>query len=188
MDTAKKIKKISCLIVLGLLLGSAFMVLRSTHVSNVLKRLVLPELEMATGQKVIAQKIYANLFPLFVEAKEIKIFDEEGNRVLLVKRVKAYLDISGILYKKIKIRRLVRKEAVVTADRHKTEELIGNIKSYLSQKKKKKIDVEVMAVEVQNGDADYTDTDLKTGISLHDFDGEIVIGKVQKIRGAASRI
>ena len=109
MDTAKKIRKISCLIALGLLLGIAVMALRGTHISNVLKREILPELEIATGHKVIAQKIYVNLFPLFVEAKEIKIFDEEGNRILLAKRVKGYLDISGIFYKSIKIRRLVIK-------------------------------------------------------------------------------
>ncbi|MFZ2198497.1 MAG: hypothetical protein WAV13_12230, partial [Thermodesulfovibrionales bacterium] len=188
MDTAKKIRKISCLIVLGLLLGIAVMALRGTHISNVLKREILPELEMATGHKVIAQKIYVNLFPLFVEAKEIKIFDEEGNRILLAKRVKGYLDISGIFYKNIKIRRLVIKEPVITVERRKAEEIIGNIKTYLSQKKKKKIDVQVMAVEVQNGNAEYADTDLKTGISLSGFAGEIITGKEQKIRGNALKV
>lgn len=188
MDTAKKIRKISCLIVLGLLLGIAAMALRGTHISNVLKREILPELEMATGHKVIAQKIYVNIFPLFIEAKEIKIFDEDGNRILLAKRVKGYLDISGIFYKSVKIRRLVIKEPVITVERHKAEEIIGNIKTYLSQKKKKKIDVEVMAVEVQNGNAEYADTDLKTGIGLNGMAGEMIIGKVQKIKGTVLKI
>ena len=188
MDTAKKIKKISCLIVLGLLLGIAVMVLRGPHISNSLKRIILPELEMATGHKVIAQKIYVNLFPLFVEAKEIKMFDEEGNRVLLAKRVKAYLDISGIFDKSIKIRRLVIKEPVVTVDKQKTDKIIDNIKTYLSQKKKKKINVQVMSVEVQQGNAEYADTDIKTRMSLYGFDGEIIIGKVQKIKGTALKI
>ena len=171
---------------LGLLMGMAVMVLRGPHMSNALKRLILPELEMATGHKVIAQKIYINLFPLFVEAKEIKMFDDEGNRVLLAKRVKAYLDISGIFDKNIKIRRLVIKEPVVTVDRQKAEEIIDNIKTYLSQKKEKKINVEVMSVEVQQGNAEYIDTDIKTGIGLHDFGGEIIIGKVQRIKGTAA--
>jgi translocation and assembly module TamB len=188
MDTAKKIRKISCLIVLGLLLGIAVMVLRGPHISNSLKRTILPELEMATGHKVIAQKIYINLFPLFVEAKELKMFDEDGNRILLAKRVKAYLDISGIFDKSIKIRRLVIKEPVVTADRQKTKEIIDNIKTYLSQKKKKKINVQVMSVEVQHGKAAYTDIDIKTTLSLYGFDGEIIIGKVPKIKGTALKI
>ena len=78
MDTAKKIRKISYLIVLGLLIGMAAMYLRGPHVSNALKKLILPELEMATGHKVIAQKIYINIYPLFIEAKEMKMFDDEG--------------------------------------------------------------------------------------------------------------
>jgi hypothetical protein len=76
----------------------------------------------------------------------------------------------------------------VTVDRHKTEKIIDNIKTYLSQKKKKKIDVEVMTVEVQNGNAEYADRDIKTGISLHGFGGEIIIGKVQKIKGTVQQI
>lgn len=188
MDTAKKIRKISCLIALGLLFGIAVMVLRGPHISNSLKRIILPELEMATGQKVIAKKIYVNLFPLFVEAKEVKMFDDKGNRVLLAQRVKAYLDISGIFDKTIKIRRLVIKGPVGAVDRQKTKEIIDNIKTYLSQKKEKKIIIQVMSVEVQQGNAEYIDTDIKTRINISGFGGEIIIGKVPKIKGTALKI
>ena len=103
MDSAKKITKLSFLIAFAVLFGIAVVILRGPHISNTLKRLVLPEIEMATGHKVIAQNMYINIFPLFVEAKELKMFDEEGQRLVYAKRVKAYLDISGIFYKKLKI-------------------------------------------------------------------------------------
>jgi translocation and assembly module TamB len=188
MDSAKKVRKIFCLIVFGLLIGIVAIILRGPHISNSLKRTILPELEMATGQKVIAKKIYVNLFPLFVEAKEVIMFDDKGNRVLLAQRVKAYLDISGIFDKTIKIRRLVIKEPVGAVDRQKTKEIIDNIKTYLSQKREKKIIIQVMSVEVQQGNAEYIDTDIKTRINLSGFGGEIIIGKVPKIKGTALKI
>jgi translocation and assembly module TamB len=188
MDTAKKIRKISCLIVLALLIGMAVIVLRGPHVSNALKKMILPELEMATGYKVIAQKIYINIFPLFVEAKNLKMFDDEGKRIFVAKRVKAYLDLSGIIDRNVKIRRLVIKEPEVTVDRQKINEIVANIKAYLAQKKKKKINVEIKAVEVQEGKTEYFDTDLKTSVSFYDFRGEIIIAKTQKLKTAVRKV
>lgn len=188
MDTAEKIRKMSCLIVFALLIGIAAITLRGPHISNALKRMILPELEMATGHKVIAQQIYINIYPFFVEAKELKMFDGKGARILLAGRVKGYLDISGIFNKNVKIRRLVIRDTELTVDRQQAAEIIGNIKTYLSQKKEKKIDVQVMSVEVQKGKAEYTDTEIKTGIALHDFNGEILFGKARKIKAAVRKI
>ena len=188
MDTAKKIRKISYLIVLGLLIGMAAVYLRGPHVSNALKKLILPELEMATGHKVIAQKIYINIFPLFVEAKEMKMFDDEGKRILYAKRVKAYLNISGIIDKNLKIRRLVIKEPELTVDSPKVREIMANIEAYLSQKREKKINVEIKAVEVQQGKAEYIDTGLKTSIGFNDFSGEVIIGKLQRLKTTVRKV
>jgi hypothetical protein len=82
MDTVKKVRKISCLIAFGLFIGIVAIVLRGPHISNALKKIILPEIEMATGHKVIAQKIYVNIYPFFVEAKELKIFSDKGDRIL----------------------------------------------------------------------------------------------------------
>jgi hypothetical protein len=112
----------------------------------------------------------------------MKMFDDEGQRVVFANRVKAYLDISGILDRTLKIRRLVIKEPELTADRQKVEKIIENIKAYLSQEKEKKIDVKVVAVEVQQGAAEYTDTNMKALIAVKEFDGEVILGKVQKIK------
>jgi len=188
MDTAEKIRKISWLIVLTLIIGTVIILLRGPHISNALKRMILPELEMATGHKVIAQKIYINIYPFFVEAKELKMFDDKGDRILLASRVKGYLDISGIFNKNVKIRRLVIKDPELTVDRQKVFEIMGNIKTYLSQKKERKINVQVMSVEIQKGRAEYADTEIKTGVALHDFSGEIIVGKIHKIKTAVRKI
>lgn len=188
MDTSKKIRKISYLIVIGLLIGMAAVYLRGPYVSNALKKLILPELEMATGYKVIARKIYVNIYPLFVEAKEVKIYDDEGKRILYATRVKAYLDLSGIIDKNLKIRRLVIKGPELTVDSPKVREIMANIEAYLSKKRDKKINVEIKAVEVQQGKAEYFDTGLKTGIGLNDFSGEIIIGKIQRLKTTVRKV
>ncbi len=188
MDSAKKITKLSFLIAFAVLFGIAVVLLRGPHISNTLKKLILPEIELATGHKVIAQKIYINIFPLFAEAKEMKIFDEEGSRLVYAKRVKAYLDISGIFSKKLIIRRLVIKDPELSFDNQKLDEIIGNIKEYLSQQRKGKIQVDIEAIEIQRGKAEYFDEGLKTTIGLNDFSGEIITGKAQKLRTAAKKV
>ena len=182
MDAAKKIRKISYLVVIGLLIGMTAVYLRGPYVSNALKKLILPELEMATGHKVIAQKIYVNIYPLFVEAKELKMFDDEGKRIFYAKRVKAYLNISGILDRNLKIRRLVIKTPGLTVDSTKVRGIIANIEAYLSQKRDKKIEVEIKAVEVQEGKAEYIDTGLKARVGLNDFSGEVILGRIHRIK------
>ncbi|PKL52152.1 MAG: hypothetical protein CVV37_02680 [Nitrospira bacterium HGW-Nitrospira-1] len=188
MVTAEKIRKISWLVVLGLLIGMAAILLRGPHISNALKKMILPELEMATGHKVIARKIYINIFPLFVEAKELKMFDDKGDRILLAGRVKGYLDITGILDKNIRIRRLVIKEFELAVDSKKSGEIIGNIKTYLAQKREKKIKVQINAVEARDGKAAYEDRDMKIKIDLNGLDGEIIPGELQKIKADFQKI
>ncbi|MFA4828906.1 MAG: hypothetical protein WC594_06780, partial [Thermodesulfovibrionales bacterium] len=97
MENTKKLKRIIYLSLGVLFIGIIIFVSRGPYISNALKRIILPELENMSGRKVIAQKIYFNLFPLFIEARGLKFFDEEGNRVLTAERVKGYVGLSGIL-------------------------------------------------------------------------------------------
>ena len=100
MEKSKRIKRIAYLSTGVLLIGIIIFVSRGPHISNALKKIILPELENMTGRKVIAQSIYLNLFPLFIEAKGVKLFDDEGNRVLTVDRIKGYPKLSAIRRKK----------------------------------------------------------------------------------------
>jgi hypothetical protein len=91
----KRIRRLTYLLSAIFFAGVVFFVLRGPYISNALKRIIQPELEALTGRKVITQKIFINLFPLFAEAKDIKVFDDKGERILTVKRAKAYIDLSG---------------------------------------------------------------------------------------------
>src|SRR5512139_3891741 len=113
MENTQRLKKRSAVIAAAIILIILAIVLRGPHVSNALKKLILPELEAATGKRVIASRIYINIFPLFVEAKDLKVFDEHGEKIVLTKRVKAYIELSGLISRTLIIRRLVIREPVI---------------------------------------------------------------------------
>src|SRR4030067_3159548 len=131
MGYLKKIITRSYLIVIAFVIVAAIFFLNGPHISNFLKKIILPELEMATGKGVFVKKIRINIFPMFIEAKRLKIFDDDGERIIFTKNVKAYIELSGLLSRNIIIRRLVFKEADVTAVKEKIDEIAENISSYL---------------------------------------------------------
>lgn len=188
MGDTRRIRRLSYLIAFVVVAVVFALLLRGPHISNTLKRIILPELESASGQKVIAQKIYVNLFPLFVEAKGMKIFDERGERILFVKRVKAYIDLSGLLNREVVIRRLVIKEPEVNSDRAQVEEIVENIKVYLEQERETSLKVKVLSVEIQKGNVIHRDPHLKTSSVIHGLDGEMILGETQKVKVSADRV
>jgi hypothetical protein len=116
----KRRKRAFYVILLAVVFGLIFFISRGEYISNALKEIILPELESAFGQKVTVQKIYLNIFPLFVEAKGLKVIDSEGNEIISTERVKGYVGLSGILNKRISLFRLVIKEPHISADRKST--------------------------------------------------------------------
>src|SRR4030042_4276532 len=97
MKDPKKVRRILYLLILTFIISLVIFISRGPYISNGLKRIILPELEDALGQKVLVQKIYINIFPLFIEAKGLKVFDEDGNRIVFAKRVKGYVGLSKLL-------------------------------------------------------------------------------------------
>ena len=181
MEHTKKLKKQAILITGAIIFVILAIVLRGPHVSNALKKLLLPELEAATGKKVIASKIYINIFPLFIEAKDIKVFDEGGQRLFLAKRVKAYLGLSGLMSKTLTMRRLVVKEPRVQADEEQARAMEKSIREYLAKTRKDALKVKVIAVEVQGGSGAFRSDSLKSAFSVSGLRGEVIIGSVQRI-------
>jgi hypothetical protein len=178
----KRIKSLAFLIPLAVIIGIAAVILRGPHISNALKQLILPELEQIVGRKVIAQKIYINLFPLFVEAKGLKMFDERGERILLIPRAKAYIDLTGIVGKEIKIRRLVLKEPDITTDRKQAEEILDNVEAYLKRVRDTAFKVKIRAVEVQKGGLHYLDEVYGAVSRIEGLDGEVIVGEWQRVK------
>jgi autotransporter translocation and assembly factor TamB len=188
MDYPKRIRKLPYFLAFLALIGILIFVLRGPHISNALKKIILPELEMASGENIIARKISVNIFPLFIETKDLKVFDEEGERIIIAKRAKAYIELSGLLKRNIVIRRLVIKEPIVTANREQINEIIENIKANVSRKKEGSLKVIVKAVEIKNGSAHFNDAKTESISDINDLNAELIIGKTKRIKASAEKI
>lgn len=147
--TIKKILLLTAL-VSAVVLVTVF--LRGPYVSNILKELILPELSAATGKEVKAEKISVNIFPLFVEVKEIKMFDN-GAEIVHIPRMKGYVELSGLLRKELLLKRLVVREPDVRTDASRIEEIVGNVKKYLAMERKAPIRVVVRTLALDDGKA-----------------------------------
>ncbi len=162
----------------ALLCGIFLYASRGPNISNALKKIILPELENATGRKFIAQKIYINLLPLFVEIKGLKSFDDNGEKILDVQRVKGYIGLSGLIRKKLIVRRLVLKEPELRTDRKQLEEISANIKQYLAKETHMPIKLEVKSLSVTDGSLSYQDSGYKA--VMGGFDADVILNKTPK--------
>lgn len=179
-------KRIISIAILALLLGISFYALRSPNISNALKKVILPELELMTGRKFITQKIYINIFPLFVEMKDVKAFDDNGNRIFSAERVKGYVGISGLLRKEIVLRRLVIKGPVIQSDRGQVEEIAQNVKKYLAEESKMPFKVIIKSVDIGNGVLSLQDKDYK--LLAEGMNAWITISRIPRFRISARGI
>jgi len=161
-----------------LLIGIFLYASRGPNISNSLKRIILPELEAATGKKFIAQKIYVNLFPLFIEIKGLKSFDDNGDKFVEIRRVKGYIGLSGLLEGKIFIDRLVLKEPDIRVERKQFVEIIENVKRYLARETKTQLKLAVPAVSSEDAAISFQDDDYK--MSAAGLNADVVLGKKPK--------
>ena len=182
MEKSKRIKRIAYLSTGVLLIGIIIFVSRGPHISNALKKIILPELENMTGRKVIAQSIYLNLFPLFIEAKGVRLFDDEGNRVLTVDRIKGYPKLSAIRRKKIALKRIVLKEPELWTDREQADDIIKRVKEYLSKEDPKKMKVVVDVIEVRDGGFGFYDPAYGAVLRGKGLSGEILLGETARMK------
>ena len=177
----KKVGRVLYLLFLTIVIGLVIFISRGPHISNALKKLILPELETAIQQKVIAKKIYINIFPFFIEAKDLKVFDEEGKRILFAKRVKGYIEPLGFLRKRVSIRRLVIKEPNLSSDKGHIDEVIKNVKAYLGKEGKFPFKVKVKVVEINEGSASLYDEDLEASLDTEGLGCEVILGKEPRL-------
>ncbi len=187
-SAALRSRRLAALLVAMLVAGIAAFILRGPSVSNALKKAILPELEMMSGRRVTAERIYINLFPLFAEARQVRVWDERGAVMVSVPRAKAYVDFSGLAARNIIIRRLVIKEPEITSDRKQAEEIIGNVEAYLAKERRPSVKVKIRAVEVQQGNLALSDASQNAASRIKGLNGEIIIGKTQRINASAENV
>lgn len=169
-----------------LFLGIFLYASRGPNISNALKRVLLPELEAATGRKFIAQQIYVNIFPLFAEIKGLKSFDDNGDKFVGISRVKGYIGLSGLLERKLYINRLVLKEPELRADRKQFDEIASNIKKYLARETKMPLKVVVKSVTVEDGSGSFRDDGYK--ISAAGFNADVALGRTPKFIISSNKV
>jgi autotransporter translocation and assembly factor TamB len=166
-------KRVVYLSILIIAAGLLFFAARGPYISNSLKKLILPELELMTGRKVIAGKIYINILPLFAEMKDVTVFDEEGTKLLAVERVKGYVSLTGLFERKVVIKRLVIRNSDTHLSKSEIEEIIENVKKYLAIEKKDALKVEVDSIILDNANLDLHDGDKR--ISSKKTNAEVLV-------------
>jgi autotransporter translocation and assembly factor TamB len=174
MGNTKKSKRIIYLSITLLFITAATLVLRGPHVSNALKKLILPELENISGQKVVAQKIQVNLFPLFVQAKNIKIFDQDGERLLSAERVKCYMKLSSLLNRELFCQRIVVVKPEIWADKKKVDGIVQHIDDYLKKQSDKKL--------IRNGEFVFHNLPQHAMFSGRGLNATVLLGDVPKLK------
>jgi hypothetical protein len=167
-------KKAIALIILVLFLGVALL-LRGPHTSNFLKSLVLPELQRALGLQVISKKMHLNLLPLYVEAEEVKAFDENGERAFAAESVKAYIGLSGLLRKELVIDSLVVRKPQFWIDRDKAAGVAASLKGRPGAAGKGAFKLKFRTIVLRDGDVSYYDSGLKGVFEARGLDAEVIL-------------
>lgn len=182
MENTKKLKRIIYISSAVLFLAVFVFVSRGPYLSNALKKMILPELENMSGRKVVAQKIYINLFPLFIEAKGLKVFDESGNKVLIAERVKGYIGLSGLLRKELTVKRIVIVKADIGTDIEQIEDIVNKANQYAAKESTKKIKIKTNVIEVRDSEFLFFD-EFNDGLySGSGMSGEILMNEIPRIK------
>jgi translocation and assembly module TamB len=193
----KQMNKRALFFLLGLtLLTALFLFLRGPYVSNLMKMAVLTEISEVTGRQFIAQRIYINLIPLYVEAKGVKAYDRQGERILSVKRIKAYPSFSGLFRKRLDLKRIV----IIKPQVWGTKKEIASIRKHIirhtqkegpldgGEKKSSAFPLNVRNVIVQRAALSYEDKEKNYRASLTDAYADIFLGEKPEIRISAESV
>ena len=148
-----------------LLYGVVFFLLRGPYLSNYIKRMFVPFLENVTGERVIIDKAAINLFPFYLQAKGVKLFDKNGNRILNISKTRVYIDVLGLFSKDIRIRRFYLMEPRLTSNEDDVKRIVENIAKSLTGGGEKEFNVSLKGIKLVNGEIDYTDRERKSRIS-----------------------
>ncbi len=133
MKKAKSILRYLAIGVLSLIFILIFLFIpENPYLSNYLKKLILPELQSATGYPATAEKIYLHIFPLYAGVKDLKFIDEKGEVVARIGLIKVYPEISSFIFGRPVIRRLSIKEPFFLMNKDRIEFIKENIKGHLT--------------------------------------------------------
>jgi len=168
----KRIIRYIFIITVFLFIGLVFFLTRSSYVSNKLKGMIIPELETVSGRKITIEKIYINIIPFFIEAKDLKAFADDGSAILTANKVRGYIDLLNLIERNISIQRLIFKDPQIISEREEIEEIINNIKTYSEKEDDTKLElkVEVDIISCDDGVVYFTDRETESMIHINGLD------------------
>lgn len=168
-----KLKRIIALSVMTLLFAVVFFIARSSYVSDQLKKLILPELSIASGRQVTAQKVYVNIFPFFIGINDLGVFDN-GKEIFHLQQAKGYIGFSGILSREVVVKRLVLRRPELRSNDIQIEDILNRVNAYLHIDRGPSVRFVFKAIIVNDGafTLDYRDNFFKG----RDFSGEAILG------------
>ncbi len=134
-----------------------FFLLRGPYLSNSIKRVLIPILENATGERVVTDHAVINLLPFYLQVKSIRVLDRDGNRLLWITKTRAYIDIFALLQGEIRVRRLTLKEPNLTASKVDLQRMINHIQDYLSSEGDKRYTLTLKSIKLTGGEFDLRD-------------------------------
>ena len=103
---------------------------------------------------------------------------------LIAKKVKGYVELSGLLSRHLSIQRLVIKEPDISTNREQLDEVIKSVKTYLEKERKTAFKVKIKVIEVINGVVYLRDDDLKGMVGIKGLAGELIIGKNPRLKAS----
>jgi translocation and assembly module TamB len=158
----KRTRRFSIISAVILISAIAFFLLRGPHLSNAIKRTILPVLEEATGERIIIDKAVINLFPFYLQARRFKVFDEEGGRLLWIRKMRAYIDLVGLFSGEVRIRRLIITDPELTADLKELEKAVDSIDKQARGSNGRKFGVGLKSIKITNGKFRVTNKEEKS--------------------------
>jgi translocation and assembly module TamB len=120
-------RRFTVIITVLLIIALVFFLLRGPYLSNSIKRIIQPVLEKVIGERIIIDRAVINLFPLYLQTKGFKVFDKEGNRLLWVTKMRAYVDVVSLFSGRLKIRRLTVREPNLTIEEEHLYKIIKRL-------------------------------------------------------------
>jgi len=158
MTRLRTIKRIGQYIFSGLLIGILFLLFllipENPYLSNYLKRLILPELQSATGYAATADRIYLHIFPLYAGIKDLRFIDKDGEVVARIRSIKVYPEVFSLFFKKPVIRRISIKAPSLKMDMKRIDQIKQSLEDYLSERPKGPPLI-INRIEISEGDFSF---------------------------------
>lgn len=133
-----------------------FFLLRGPYLSNSIKRIIIPQLENLTRERILIDKAVINLFPFYVQAKGFRLFDKDGNRILWITKTRVYIELIGLFSNEIRIRKLTLREPDLTAADSDIRRILDNIRKSASVGEKGKFSVALKNIQLTDGNIKYS--------------------------------